>query len=391
MRFITLIFVFAVLFAACGTTQQEGFVLKGKLENIEAGQIITLNLLTETNIETFDSTKISENGEFQFSGKVSNKEFFMLKIDNTNYIYLIIDSLDNITVNGNAQNLLMTYTVEGSHESQLLKELNLHNANTRKEVDGLRNSFNAQKDKVSNLDSLKQSIDSVFQIIHNEERRYLISFIEQNDTSLASYMALYQQIVPRTPIIDPRNPVDFELFKKVDETLINKMPSSQHVKSLHAQVLEMKRVQEIESLGSNHLQIGAEAMEIAEPTPQGDTITLSSLRGKYVLLDFWASWCKPCRMENPNLVENYKKYHEKGFEIYQVSLDKDKASWTAAIKQDGLNWTHVSDLAYWQCKSAQLYKVQGIPANFLLDPEGKIIAKDLRGAALGAKLAEIFK
>ena len=391
MRLITLIFVFAVLVAACGSKQQEGFIIKGTLENIEQGQMIYLNLLTDKSIDSFDSTLIAENGEFQFNNKVEGKEFFMLRIDNSNYIYLLIDSLDNITINGDAANLLQTYTVEGSDDSKLLQELNIHNTNTRLKVDELRNSFNMQKDNVSNIDSLKQSIDSMFQVLNINERKYLYSFIDKNDSSLVSYMALYQQIVPRTPIIDPRNPIDYELFKKVDETLINTMPNSQHAKSLHAQILEMKRMQEVEHMGNNHIQIGAEAAEIAEPTPQGDTIALSSLRGKYVLLDFWASWCKPCRMENPNLVKNYKKYHDKGFEIYQVSLDKDKNAWTAAIEKDGLNWIHVSDLKYWQCKSAQLYKVQGIPASFLLDPEGKIIAKDLRGAALGAKLAELLK
>jgi len=108
------------------------------------------------------------------------------------------------------------------------------------------------------------------------------------------------------------------------------------------------------------------------------------------LLDFWASWCAPCRGENPNLVANYKKYHDKGFEIFQVSLDQSKDSWIKAIKADQLNWHHVSDLKYWSSAPAKLYGVRGIPANFLLDKDGKIIAKNLRGPALGMKLKELF-
>ncbi len=391
MRLTILAFTVTILLTACNNNKQEGFIVKGQFNNIDKGHQITLNLLTESNIELFDSTVTNENGEFQFNGKVNNKEFFMLKVDNSNYVYLIIDSLDNITVNGDAKNLLFTYNIEGSNDSKLLQELNRHNYIAKLKIDSLRNSFNSQKDIVNNIDSLKNVIDSAFKIINNKEREYLISFIEKHDTSLASYMALYQQIVPRTPLINPRYTFDFEIFKKVDKALMNKLPASKHVKSLHAQVLELTRMQEIHNMGDKHIQLGAEAIDIAEPSPQGDTIRLSSLRGKYVLLDFWASWCKPCRMENPNLVSNYKKYHDKGFEIYQVSLDKDKNKWIEAIKKDGLDWIHVSDLKYWQCKSAQLYKVQGIPANFLLDPEGKIIAKDLRGAALGAKLAEVLK
>jgi peroxiredoxin len=134
-----------------------------------------------------------------------------------------------------------------------------------------------------------------------------------------------------------------------------------------------------------------EAPEIDLPSPQGKNIKLSSLKGKYVLLDFWASWCKPCRMENPNVVTNFNKYKSKGFTIYQVSLDQTKEAWISGIKEDNLGqWSHVSDLKFWDCAPAKVYGVQGIPANFLLDPEGKIVATNLRGDDLGAKLKEIY-
>ena len=119
---------------------------------------------------------------------------------------------------------------------------------------------------------------------------------------------------------------------------------------------------------------------------------MASLRGKYVLLDFWAAWCRPCREENPNIVENYNNYKSYGFDVYQVSLDRTKEDWIRGIKQDKLPWINVSDLKYYQSEAAKLYNVDRIPSAFLLDPEGKIIAKhtDLRGPNLSRKLAEIF-
>lgn len=135
---------------------------------------------------------------------------------------------------------------------------------------------------------------------------------------------------------------------------------------------------------------GASVPEIALPNPNGKTVKLSDLRGKVVMIDFWASWCGPCRRENPNVVRLYQKYKNKGFEILGVSLDRAKDQWVQAIQQDNLTWVHVSDLKFWQSQAAQDYGVDAIPKTFLLDRQGKLIAKDLRGPALEAKLKEIF-
>jgi len=141
---------------------------------------------------------------------------------------------------------------------------------------------------------------------------------------------------------------------------------------------------------SEKIGIGKVAPDFTQPDTLGRSVTLSSFRGKYVLIDFWASWCGPCRKENPNVVKAYEKYHPKGFEILGISLDENDQAWKKAIIKDKLNWVHLSDLKYWNNSVALLYGVSGIPQNYLIDPQGKIIATALRGEALDKKLAEIY-
>ena len=140
-----------------------------------------------------------------------------------------------------------------------------------------------------------------------------------------------------------------------------------------------------------HINIGQVAPDIALADTNGNIIKLSSLRGKYVLIDFWASWCGPCRRENPNLVNVYNKYKDKGFEIYAVSLDRSRDGWINAIHKDNLTWFHVSDLKYWESEAAALYGVKGIPFTVLLDPEGKIMNKGIRSQELDLILESVLK
>ena len=147
-------------------------------------------------------------------------------------------------------------------------------------------------------------------------------------------------------------------------------------------------VERLETL--KRVAVGQPAIDFTMDDMDGEPVALSSLFGNYLLVDFWASWCGPCRQENPNVVEAYNKFHDKGFDVLGVSFDKTKDKWIEAVENDGLTWHHVSDLQYWGNAAGKLYGINSIPANVLLDPEGKIIAKNLRGEDLQNKLAELL-
>lgn len=208
----------------------------------------------------------------------------------------------------------------------------------------------------------------------NDEVRTLIDkYLGQTQQGSIARRLFYQGV------IDGLDAVKSDLYIDYGKQFVAEYPSDPMALGLNQQIASMEA-----------FRAGAAAPDLAGQTPSGTQLKLADLRGKVVLVDFWASWCRPCRMENPNVKKAYAKYSGKGFEILGVSLDNTKDKWVQAIEQDGLPWKHISDLRGWQSEHARLYGVNSIPATFLLDKEGKIIAKNLRGPALEAKLAEIF-
>ena len=218
-------------------------------------------------------------------------------------------------------------------------------------------------------DSVGKALENDFNIVISSFQNKARTFVQKNPTEFASLLGIEN--------LDPEK--DFALYQLVEKGLSKKYPTSEYVTALSRRVNEM-----------NKLNIGTLAPEIKLQDTKGVFFSLSSLKGKIVLIDFWASWCKPCRAENPNVVKVYEKYKSKGFEILGVSLDKDRDAWLKAIEEDKLAWKQVSDLALWNSIVVQLYNITGIPYTVLVDKDGKIIAKNLRGEELENKLEELL-
>jgi len=376
---------FLVLLLSCNG-EKSTFEVSGNLDN-GVGMMIYLKEMTSTEMIPVDSTLIDDAGGFELNGIYPENRFYAIHTQPESFIYLLAGKGDKITLEGDAQALTSTYTVAGSEDSRLIRELTEEQNKVLARIYQL-NRFFTDSVHSPNLEEIKVGLDSVYDGILESHREYTFAFIEDNLHSQASLMALYQQIGPRFYVLDPEK--DFTYFSMVDSSLGILYPESDAVQDLHRQVDELKQKKLVESMSTAQLETGSRAPEIALPSPDGDTILLSSLRGNYVLLDFWASWCPPCRRENPNLVNVYKKYHDKGFEIYQVSLDRTRDAWVKGIEDDKLHWVHVSDLQYWNSIVVAVYNIQGIPLSLLLDKEGRIIARNLHGDMLEQELKQIL-
>jgi peroxiredoxin len=385
MKKILGLIIIALVIISC-ETEPKFFTVSGEINNANGEKLYFIELQSK-NIVLLDSVILSNDGTFSFKGQTDIPKFYALRTSANNYLTLIVNPFEQIIIKATSIDLANNSIIEGSQDSQNILILRSRLNKSVQQLDSLGLYYQSIIG-TPEINKVKDSLQLRSQEIIEEHSEFTKEFIQKNSNSLASLMALYQQFAPRRYILNPKDHMEY--FTLVDSSLMQMYPESDAVITLHNQMIEIKRQQSNDAQINNIVGIGQIAPNINLPTPDGDTIALSSLRGKYVLLDFWASWCKPCRIENPNLVSNYTKYNEKGFEIYQVSLDKNIESWTNAIEKDDLNWTHVSDLQYWESAPAKVYQVQSIPSSFLLDKKGTIIAKNLRGDALEAKLSELF-
>jgi len=383
---VAVIIFFLIFFLSCHSGKQN-FKVSGNLRG-EEGTTVYLKEMTVRELIPVDSAILDENGSFSMGGYTYMMKFYALYVSPDEFITLLIGPGNRISLTGETKNLADTYQVEGSDDSQKIHELSHGLNNTLLQI---KNLSQILSDSINSpdFDNIKAGLDQTYQEIVRSHREFTFRFIQENINSLASLMALYQQIGSHHYLLDPEE--DFRYYQMVDSSLNLLYPGSEAVQELHRQVVELDHQRQTNEYIAKRLGMGAEVPEISLPSPNGDTINLSSLRGKYVLLDFWASWCSPCRSENPYLVAAYNRYNSKGFEIYQVSLDRSRAAWLKAIEDDHLTWNHVSDLQYWNSVVVPVFQIQGIPLNFLLDPEGRIIGQNLRREELNERLKEIFK
>lgn len=341
--------------------------IKGNLTNSK-GQMLYLEELTPTKIDVLDSCKVDEKGFFAFTHEIKSTAFYRVRESQNNFFNMILSPEEKVDITGDATNLAFTYTVTGSEESSRLKDLNVFLTKLYQLSDSLNREIQGHQMK-QDVENYMKAL-TIAQELGNKQSVYINDFVTKKPGSLSSLAAVTK--------LDPEQ--DYAMYKKVAEGLKATMPTSAYYTQFSEQVAELGK-----------LSIGALAPDITLSDPDGKVKSLSSLRGNVVLIDFWASWCKPCRAENPNVVKLYNKYHSKGFDVLGVSLDKSKESWIQAIKQDGLTWNHISDLGYWNSSVVALYGIKGIPQTYLLDKEGIIIGKNLRGADLENKLATLFQ
>jgi peroxiredoxin len=379
---------FLALIALSGCTGKS-VQITGTLTDPPKSAYIWLAELRSKDIKQVDSVRISKDGKFKFSVNIKAPAFYLIKVSDRNFLTMLLAPGEKMTITALYDSLNYPASITGSEGTSLMNEYNKTLQKTIGKISALRTTYN-QYVGTPYLKRVTDSLDVVAESYLNEINSYTKEYIDRNLNSLVSLIALYQQVAPNVFVLNANK--DYKYYLKVDSVLSRAYPDYEPVATLHEQIKQLVGDQSGKSAASASPGPGSFAPEIILPTPAGDTIRLSSTKGSYVLLDFWASWCSPCRRENPNLVKVYDMYHRRGFQIFQVSLDKTREAWQNGIEEDHLGkWLHVSDIQYWQSKAAQLYKIESIPSNFLLDREGKIIAVNLRGAALEAKLAEIFK
>ena len=356
-----------------GNKKNSSFQLKGTLSDSKA-ETLYLEKLGSAKQVIIDSVILDENGNFEFTNYTPKIGFYRIKTNDKNFAMLVLDSADKVTITGSVKDLGNTFKVEGSPETTIFIEYNNLSKSRDIKLDSLNKAFQllmeTNKMDSKRMDSLSAIFEGPYNSIINQSNTLMVDKISKNTNMYSSIMAIQA--------LDPDKYSD--LYKSLDAGLSKKFPNDKNVIMFHEVVERM--------LSTN---VGQFAPEISLPSPDGKEIALSSLKGKLVLIDFWASWCGPCRKEMPNVVKIYSKFKNKGFEIYGVSLDQDKEKWMEAITKDGINWPQVSDLKYWDNVAARIYNVQGIPYTVLIDKDGKIIAKNLRGQELEKKIAEVLK